>query len=55
MSDPQNPANPNDAQPANQEGLQSGKPGVKDKGKLVSTAGGEPLSGHIADLADGDD
>ena len=27
----------------------------KDKGKVVTTAFGEPMSGGIADIADGDD
>lgn len=31
-----------------------GRPGVKDDGEIVSTAGGELMSGLIADIADGD-
>ena len=31
------------------------KPHHKDKGKVVSTAFGEKMSGGIADIADGDD
>jgi hypothetical protein len=31
-----------------------GRPGVKDDGDIVSTAGGELMSGLIADIADGD-
>ena len=30
------------------------RPGVKDDGDIVSTAGGELMSGLIADIADGD-
>lgn len=35
--------------------LRVAKPGVIDKGDVVATAGGEAMSGHIADLADGDE
>ncbi|MBX7247763.1 MAG: hypothetical protein K1X35_01785 [Caulobacteraceae bacterium] len=31
-----------------------GRPGVKDDGDIVTTAGGELMSGLIADIADGD-
>lgn len=31
------------------------KPNQKDKGTVVHTAFGEPLTGHLADIADGDD
>jgi hypothetical protein len=31
-----------------------GRPGVKDEGDIVTTAGGELMSGLIADIADGD-
>ena len=31
------------------------KPGQKDKGTVVRTAFGEPMSGGVADIADGDD
>jgi hypothetical protein len=30
------------------------KKGVKDADEIVTTAGGEPLSGRIADITDGD-
>lgn len=30
------------------------RPGVKDDGDIVTTAGGELMSGLIADIADGD-
>jgi hypothetical protein len=30
------------------------RPGVKDEGEIVTTAGGELMSGIIADIADGD-
>jgi hypothetical protein len=29
--------------------------GVKDAGEIVTSAGGEPISGRIADITDGDD
>jgi hypothetical protein len=31
------------------------KPNQKDKGTVVHTAFGEPMSGHLSDIADGDD
>ena len=34
---------------------QKARPHQKDKGKVVTTAFGEPMSGGIADIADGDD
>jgi len=34
--------------------LRVAKPGVIDDGEIVTTAGGEPMSGQIADIADGD-
>ena len=34
---------------------QVARPHQKDKGKVVTTAFGEPMSGGIADIADGDD
>jgi len=37
------------------EEVQTAQPGHKDKGKVVRTAFGEPMSGGIADIADGDD
>jgi len=51
MSDPKS----TDAVSADPTALRPGKPGVIDKGEIVGTAGGEPLPGHIADLADGDE
>ena len=35
--------------------LHAAKPGVIDKGDVVATSGGEAFSGHISDIADGDD
>lgn len=35
--------------------LQQAKVGVKDRGTIVTTAGGEPMSGTLADITDGDD
>jgi hypothetical protein len=35
--------------------LPRAKVGVKDKGKIVYTALDQPMSGAIADVADGDD
>jgi len=40
---------------ANNEAPQVARPHQKDKGKVVTTAFGEPMSGGIADIADGDD
>ena len=34
---------------------QQAKPNQVDKGKVVTTAFGEPMSGGIADISDGDD
>ena len=53
MSDPKSPesAGPDAAATP----LRVAKPGVIDKGDIVATAGGEAFSGHIADLADGDE
>lgn len=31
------------------------KPRQTDKGKTVTTAFGQPMSGHLSDIADGDD
>ena len=45
---PQDPAvEPEEMQPA--------QPHHKGKGPVVSTAFGEPMSGGVADIADGDD
>lgn len=35
--------------------LRKARPGVKDAGQVVSTAGDEPIPGVVADVADGDD
>jgi hypothetical protein len=53
MSDPKSPDAP--AQDTIATPLRTAKPGVRDKGEVVGSAGGEPISGHIADLADGDE
>lgn len=37
------------------EEIQQAHPHQKDKGHVVKTAFGEPMSGGIADIADGDD
>ena len=54
MSDPKT----TDAQPEEPkktpEQIQQAKRGVKDAGHIVSSAGGEPLDGRIADITDGD-
>ena len=51
MSDPKQTDMPEAVEPK----LRAAKPGVVDKGHLVATAGGEAFSGHISDVADGDD
>jgi len=53
MADPNEP-NKTDP-PADPQELQQARPNQKDKGKVVHTAFGEPMSGGIADIADGDD
>jgi hypothetical protein len=40
---------------ADKQEPQRAHPHQKDKGKVVTTAFGEPMSGGIADIADGDD
>ena len=54
MSDPKTP----EAQPEKPEKpaeeVHQAKRGVKDAVHIVSTAGGEPLDGRIADITDGD-
>ena len=47
-TDPKDPA-------AEAEELKTAHPHRKDKGTIVRTALGEPMSGGIADIADGDD
>jgi hypothetical protein len=59
MSDPKTPKN-NPAPEADhfKERLEGAHPqakkGVKDAGAIVSSAGGEPIDGRIADITDGD-
>jgi hypothetical protein len=36
------------------EEIHQAKRGVKDAGHIVSSAGGEPIEGRIADITDGD-
>jgi hypothetical protein len=52
-------ADPNDTEEkdpnADPKAPQQAHPHQKDKGKVVTTAFGEPMSGGIADIADGDD
>ena len=44
----------NEPTPESKDG-EKARPRQKDKGKVVTTAFGEPMSGGIADIADGDD
>jgi len=53
MADP-TPTDPN-TPVAEPEELPVAHPHRKDKGTIVHTALGEPMSGGIADIADGDD
>jgi hypothetical protein len=47
---------PKDTLPATDEKeLPTATPKHKDKGTVVRTAFGEPMSGGVADIADGDD
>ena len=49
-------ADQNDEAPAVEaDELQQAHPHQKDKGHVVRTAFGEPMSGGIADIADGDE
>jgi hypothetical protein len=57
MSDPNTPeAKPDQpAQPEKPaEEIHQAKRGVKDAGHIVSSAGGEPIEGIVADITDGD-
>lgn len=54
MSDPKTPDAPA-AETTATSPLHAAKPGVRDKGETVATAGGEAFSGHISDIADGDE
>jgi hypothetical protein len=51
MSDPK----ATDAVETTETKLHAAKPGVIDKGEVVATSGGEAFSGHVSDIADGDD
>jgi hypothetical protein len=46
---------PEDSTPETEEALRKAKVGVKDRGEIVSGPCDEPMSGLIADIADGDD
>ena len=57
MSDPNTPeAKPEtpDQPKKTAEEIHQAKRGVKDAGHIVSSAGGEPIEGRIADITDGD-
>jgi hypothetical protein len=43
-----------DKAPEGHPEYQQAKKGVVDAGEIVTSAGGEPLSGTIADITDGD-
>jgi hypothetical protein len=43
------------APPPEPEEIKTAQPGHKDKGTVVRTAFGEPMSGGVADIADGDE
>jgi len=47
--------NKDDETPTPQSDPKQAHPHHKDKGTVVRTAFGEPMSGGIADIADGDD
>jgi hypothetical protein len=54
MSDPKTPeAKPEQPEKPTDE-RQQAKRGVKDAGHIVTSAGGEPIEGRIADITDGD-
>ncbi len=46
------PAPASDA--VSEQQMRAARPGVKDEGDIVTTAGGEPMNGLVADIADGD-
>jgi hypothetical protein len=52
MSDPKTTDTTEAQEP---KAMHAAKPGVIDKGEVVATSGGEAFSGHISDIADGDD
>ncbi len=54
MADP-TPTDPKAPEPAAEEEIHVARPHQKDKGKIVTTAFGEKMSGGLADIADGDD
>jgi hypothetical protein len=55
MSDPTTPeAQPDQPEKPAEEELHQAKRGVKDAGHIVTSAGGEPIEGIIADITDGD-
>ena len=55
MADQDNNSKPEaDADPAIAPKYRPAAPGVKDEDENVTTAGGEPINGLIADIADGD-
>lgn len=54
MAEDNKPAEGKPGEPANKEGYHQAKKGVIDAGEIVTSAGGEPLSGTIADITDGD-
>lgn len=55
MADP-TPTDPKPEEPAaDPKELGQAHPHHKDKGTVVRTAFGEPMSGGVADIADGDD
>jgi hypothetical protein len=50
------PTDPKHTDPAAEpQEVEQAHPHHKDKGKVVRTAFGEPMSGGIADITDGDD
>lgn len=55
MADP-TPTDPKPDEPATETPeIGQARPHHKDKGTVVRTAFGEPMSGGLADIADGDD
>ena len=54
MSDPNTPEAKPDQPEKPAEEIHQAKRGVKDAGHIVSSAGGEPIEGVIADITDGD-
>jgi hypothetical protein len=54
MSDPNTPEAKPDQPEKPAEEIHQAKRGVKDAGHIVSSGGGEPIEGRIADITDGD-